>query len=192
MKLKMNKRPTLKAWAEKFGIDIHIAEQYQRARRNWQNRVSAFARKYGGIKSKDIPVDVRDLTPQYGLNFEDYIESRAVTIANRSSQAEKYLKDRQTTYLKNLAKELERQDPDSVESEKLNEWLRSASTYDKAELISKMGGAGLTILGGSPTAMQKRFKKLSDKERMEEYQEFSDQFEYDLSKVQEAVNEVIK
>ena len=55
-----------------------------------------------------------------------------------------------------------------------------------------MGGAGLTILGGSPTAMQKRFKKLSDRERMEEYQDFSEQFEYDLSKVQEAINEVIK
>lgn len=191
MKLKMNKRPTLKAWAEKFGVDIHIAEQYQRARRNWQNRVSAFARKYGGIKSKEIPVDIRDLAPQYGLNFEEYIESRAVTIANRSTHAEQYLKQRQTTYLKNLAKEMERQDPDSVEAAKLKEWLQSASTYDKAELIEKMDGAGLTILGGSPTTMQKRFKNLSQQERREEYQEFSDQFEYDFSKAQAAINEVI-
>lgn len=191
MKLKMNKRPTLKAWAEKFGVDIHIAEQYQRARRNWQNRVSAFARKYGGIKSKEIPVDIRDLTPQYGLNFEEYIESRAVTIASRSAHAEQYLKQRQTTYLKNLAKEMERQDPDSLEASKLKEWLQSASTYDKAEIIEKMGGAGLTILGGSPTTMQKRFKNLTPQERREEYQDFSEQFEYDFSKAISAINEVI-
>ena len=191
MKLKMNKRPTLKAWAEKFGVDIHIAEQYQRARRNWQNRVSAFARKYGGVKSKEIPVDIRDLTPQYGLNFEEYIESRALTIAGRAAHATQYLKARQDTYLVNLAKEMARQDPDSVEATKLQEWVKGASTYEKADLIGRMGGAGLTILGGSPTNMQKRFKGLSPKERREEYQEFSDQFEYDFSKAQAAINEVI-
>lgn len=191
MKLKMNKRPTLKAWAEKFGVDIHIAEKYQRARRNWQNRVSAFARKYGGIKSKEIPVDIRDLTPQYGLDFEAYIESRAATIASRAAHATQYLKARQDTYLVNLAKEMARQDPDSVEAAKLQEWVKGASTQEKADLIARMGGAGLTILGGSPTNMQKRFKGLSPKERREEYQEFSYQFEYDFSKAQAAINEVI-
>lgn len=144
MKIPMKKRPTVKEWAKQFGVDIHIAEMYQRARRRWMNRLTAFARKYGGKKSADIPPDVRDLLPIRGGDFEQFIEAKAQTISNRSSVAFNYLKKRQGTYLSNIASALlESNDySDDVDVQRFAKWIISASTAEKAKLIEVIDANG--------------------------------------------------
>ena len=144
MKIPMKKRPSVKEWAEQFGVDIHIAEMYQRARRRLMNRFSAFARKYGGDKSTDIPPDVRDLRPVNWGDFEGYVESRAQTISNRASAAFKYLKKRQDTYLSNIITALTESNDysDDVDIKRFSKWFKDASTADKARLIQAINANG--------------------------------------------------
>ena len=155
MKIPMKKRPSVKEWAKQFGVDIHIAEQYQKMRRRWINRVTAFARKYGGTPSRDIPADVRDLRPISGGDFEQYIESRAATIESRSAIASIYLKKRQDTYLSNIASALlESNDyADDLDIQDFAIWFNNATTAEKAELIAAIdANGGLKILYKSKQA----------------------------------------
>ena len=148
MKIPMKKRPSVKEWAKQFGVDIHIAEQYQKMRRRWMNRVTAFARKYGGTPSRDIPADVRDLRPMRGGDFEQYIESRAATIESRSAIASIWLKQKQDTYLSNIALMLSESPnhQDDIEIQAFGEWFNRATTAEKAQLIKAMGGSGVRLL----------------------------------------------
>lgn len=151
----MKKRPSVREWADKYGVDIHIAEQYQKMRRRWMNRVTAFARKYGGTPSRDIPLDVRDLRPIVGGNFEQYIESRSATIESRSAIASKYLKQRQDTYLSNIASALiESNDySDDFDIQVFAKWIKKAGTAEKAKLIAAIdSNGGLKILYRSKQA----------------------------------------
>lgn len=157
MKIPMKKRPTVKEWAEQFGVDIHIAEMYQRARRRLMNRFSAFARKYGGDRSTDIPPDVRDLLPRTWGDFERYVEARAQTISNRASSAFQYLKKRQNAYLSNIITALTESNDysDDVDIKRFSEWFNDASTSEKARLIQAIdANGGLNIIYKSKQAYE--------------------------------------
>ena len=177
MKIPMKKRPTVKEWAEQFGVDIHIAEMYQRARRRLMNRFSAFARKYGGDRSSDIPPDVRDLLPRTWGDFERYVEARAQTISNRASSAFQYLKKRQNTYLSNIAQALlESNDySDDIDVQRFAKWINSATTAEKAKLIKVIDA------NGGLKAVYKS-KQATDEEP---------EFRYDASGVIKAILEVL-
>lgn len=177
MKIPMKKRPTVKEWAKQFNVDIHVAEMYQRARRRWMNRLTAFARKYGGEKSTDIPADVRDLIPIRGGDFERFIESRAQTILSRSSVAFSYLKKRQNTYLSNIAQALleSNEYSDDVDVQRFAKWINSASTTEKAKLIEAIDA------NGGLKAVYKS-KHATDEEP---------EFKYDASGVIRAILEVL-
>lgn len=147
-KKKIERLPSLKEWAEREGVDIHVAEAYQRARKRWMQNVSRFAKKYGTVKSKEIPVDVRILHRGYGMDFEDYIGYRASEIAFRSRNAQEYLLRRQDKYLATLVERMG-ESPQMAGDKTVDEmsaWLNSASAREKGAFIAELGGAALEYL----------------------------------------------
>lgn len=113
------------------------------------NRVSAFARKYGGVKSKEIPADVRTLSRMYGMNFEEYLEYRISEIRYRSAHATEYLLKRQDTYIATLMERMAKSpqmEGDKI-VDKMNEWFKTATNQEKAQFIAEMDGAALEYLG---------------------------------------------
>ena len=184
--VKMRKLPSLKAWAAQNKVDIHVVNAYQKARRNWMNRVSEYARKTGGIKSKEIDADIRLLKPLYGQDFEQYIMYRESVIRARSAHATEYLDNRQDTYLRNILTRMS--ESPSLENDNIvssfNQWLSSASRLEKSALIKELGGATLSPLGYEAV-------EVTDKRgrRKKEVQVIID---YDFSEVIQAFNTIVR
>ena len=145
----MRKRPTLDQWANKYGVSMETVNAYMQARRRWMNRVTAYARKTGGIVSKEVPDDIRQIKPMYGTDFEGYLQYRASVISSRASKAFEYLDMRQDTYLNNLLVRMaeSQQLEGDMTVEKFEQFLATASREQKAQLIKELGGASPAVLG---------------------------------------------
>lgn len=147
--VKMGRLETVAEWADKYGVSLETATAYQAARRNWMNRVSAYARKTGGPRSQEIPADIRMLRPQSGLDFDQYLQYRTSVIRERSSRATRYLDERVNTYFQNLLVRMS--ESPSLETSNapavFGEWLAKANRQEKARFLNLTGGGGLTLLG---------------------------------------------
>lgn len=150
-KIKMQRRPSLKRFAQENDLDLTFVRQYQRLRKNWEDSKRNFARKYGGIKSSESYLDIRDLNFK-GIPREEqnaYLAYRVENMAARNREAFEYLRRRQDTYIMNLYNVLSEspQYADNLEVERIWDWMTSgnATTEEKAQFIAATQGQGVNV-----------------------------------------------
>lgn len=136
MKIKMSPFSSLKSEAERLGVSESLARDYQNARTAWKKRVQWYSKKYGSVESIDIPSDIRQMrkTP----NIDDFLKSRIETIKSRTASAAKYIRERQRTYILNVARVAEEINGDVITPEFL-EWLENASSRELSNVVNAMG-----------------------------------------------------
>ena len=136
MKIKMSGFTSIKSEAARLGISESLAREYQAARAAWKKRVQWYSKKYGAVESIDIPSDIRQLHKT--ANIADFIESRVETIKSRTASAAKYIRERQRTYIMNVASVAEEINGDVITPEFLD-WLESAGSRELSDVINAMG-----------------------------------------------------
>ena len=136
MKIKMSGFTSIKSEAERLGISESLAREYQQARTAWKKRVQWYSKKYGAVESMDIPSDIRQMHKT--ANIADFIESRIATIKSRTASAAKYIRERQRTYILNVAQVAEEINGDVITPEFL-EWIEKAGSRELSDVINAMG-----------------------------------------------------
>ena len=136
MKIKMSGFTSLKSEAARLGISESLAREYQAVRTAWKKRVQWYSKKYGAVESVDIPTDIRQMRKT--ANIEDFLQSRVETIKSRTASAAKYIRERQRTYIMNVASVAEEINGDVITPEFLD-WLESAGSREVSDVINAMG-----------------------------------------------------
>ena len=136
MKIKMSGFTSLKSESARLGISESLAREYQNARAAWKKRVQWYSKKYGSVESVDIPTDIRQMRKT--ANIEDFLQSRVETIKSRTASAAKYIRERQRTYIMNVASVAEEINGDVITPEFLD-WLESAGSRELSDVINAMG-----------------------------------------------------
>ena len=136
MKIKMSGFTSIKSEAARLGISESLAREYQNARTAWKKRVQWYSKKYGTVESVDIPTDIRQMRKT--ANIEDFLQSRVETIKSRTASAAKYIRERQRTYIMNVASVAEEINGDVITPEFLD-WLESAGSRELSDVINAMG-----------------------------------------------------
>lgn len=150
-KIKMQRRPSLKSFAQENDLDLTFVRQYQRLRKNWEDAKRRFANKYGGNRSSESYLDIRDLNFKSIPREEQhaYLAYRIENMAARNREAFEYLRRRQDTYIMNIYNVLSEspQYADNVEVEKIWDWMTngSPSTEEKASFIAATQGQGINV-----------------------------------------------
>ena len=93
MIVKLGKLPSVESFAESIGLDKHLAVQYQKVRRRWQNNLSRFSRKYG-LKPDIGMRDIRTWTLIKGGDINEAVEREIEVWEQRNKRAQKYLFER--------------------------------------------------------------------------------------------------
>ena len=142
MKIKMSGFTTIKSEAARLGISESLAREYQAARAAWKKRVQWYSKKYGAVESLDIPSDIRQMHKT--ANVADFIESRIETIKSRTAHAASYIRNRQRSYIMNVASVAEEINGDVITPEFLD-WIKKAGSRELSDVINAMGTDVLEI-----------------------------------------------
>lgn len=146
----MKRLPSLKEWADSVGVDIHIAEKYQRVRSNWMKNVNRFAKKTGTSPIAMRPRDIRTFSKSPFRLMDDIVESEIVKWDVRNKRFKTYVTEKAQTYLSNilLAQNSTGSPDDDWMAQKAWKKLNKISSENYAKLadeISKAIGEGDVI-----------------------------------------------
>lgn len=136
MKIKMTPFSSLKSEAERLGASESLVREYQNARAAWKKRVRWYSKKYGAVESVDIPSDIRQMRKT--ADIDDFLRSRIETIKSRTASAAQYIRERQRTYILNVATIVEEINGDVITPDFL-EWLENADSRELSNVINAMG-----------------------------------------------------
>ena len=146
MKVKMEKRPSIVEWAKRNNISKQVVDLYNKARRNFRNIATRYARKYGGEAPVNLGLpDVRTWSTSYP-NLEGFLESKALTQIDRNKRGTKLIEDANRRYLENilLAGDTSNSN-DAKEFDELREILNRGDRAEIADLIAEIGTDALDL-----------------------------------------------
>lgn len=98
----MRKRPTIKEWADKLGIDMNVANAYIRVRNNWIKNVNKQAKKLGITPIKTRPEAFTAWAKNPFLSTEEAMIRATEKWRQRSANFERYTTDKAKTFISNI------------------------------------------------------------------------------------------
>lgn len=98
----MRKKPTIKEWANKIGVDINVANAYINVRNNWVKNVSRQAKKLGIEPIKTRPAAFTSWAKNPFLKTEDAMIRATEKWRQRNKIYERYTSEKAETYINNI------------------------------------------------------------------------------------------